>query len=541
MKLTIVLSSILLFANAAYTQKTMKLTGLKDANDNPFTYTGDVLNGKANGKGLAVYSSGDKYYGDFKNGIMNGRGIFLYTDKRAGVGSYVDGKLQGDIVYFSAEGILYVGAYDEGFNGYAKIIKNDNTFIAGYFKKGLQEGRSISTDHYGNLFTGIYENDKRSGPGLQYEPAQKLLFEGTWKDDKWDGKSATDLHSFMKNENFKGFSSDDKILVSYSDGNGNLLNDTCLLYRPKTNERFFGSFKEGYMKHGFHATADSVKYWGGWTSKGGEGYGVYCKTEKYLGAGNFTNGSLNGEAVYIDIASGIIYAGQLTAGKFTGIATRVTKDNTIITGNFITGKLEGKGSLLDSKGIRKEGIFKAGQLENLINITTANGETFSAKPQKLSDALSLLLTQYDNGFYDLQDVDVWGDDVYERFGLDDDYDLYQSFIKLPGSIDNVIWEDFDGLVQYKALMLQTSDAKEAQAKYKLICQQLLALVIPENKTGNTLKLQGEIAPFNASDDKTTSGFKVVSKSGTGYYPSISAIIQKDDLFYKVFITVGDME
>ena len=40
-------------------------------------YIGQVVNGLAEGKGIAYFNNGDKYEGDCKNGKADGRGIFI--------------------------------------------------------------------------------------------------------------------------------------------------------------------------------------------------------------------------------------------------------------------------------------------------------------------------------------------------------------------------------------------------------------------------------------------------------------------------------
>ncbi|CAN5572206.1 phosphatidylinositol-4-phosphate 5-kinase [soil metagenome] len=367
MKKLVVFLVILMPAITAFGQQTMRLDNQKDSAGNVYTYTGDVINTVPNGKGLAVYYSGDKYFGDFKNGMINGNGVFLYSDNRVAIGQYVNGKIEGEIIYFSAEGHLYMGEYRNNFTGYAKELKADNTFMAGYLVNGLHEGRSILTDQFGNLFAGFFSGDMRNGPGLQYEPKQKRLFEGIWKDNKWLRKEQTNLQSFIKDTSFKGFENGEKILASFNDGKGGLLKDTCVLYKLKTKERFFGNFKDGYMSHGFHATGDSIRYYGGWAAKGGEGKGVYCKTGRYIASGIFKNGILDGDAIFINIRDNIIYEGQISKGSFTGKATQILKNNTIESGLFKAGVLDGEGYKIYSTGEKVTGVFKAGKIDTESN------------------------------------------------------------------------------------------------------------------------------------------------------------------------------
>jgi hypothetical protein len=38
---------------------------------------GDFVNNEFNGKGVMIYSNGDRYEGDFVNNEFNGKGVFI--------------------------------------------------------------------------------------------------------------------------------------------------------------------------------------------------------------------------------------------------------------------------------------------------------------------------------------------------------------------------------------------------------------------------------------------------------------------------------
>ena len=73
-------------------------------NTSNFTYVGEILNGKFNGKGTIRFKNGDSYTGDFVNDKFNGQGKFIskvytYTYE----GGFVDGKYNGQGKLISKE------------------------------------------------------------------------------------------------------------------------------------------------------------------------------------------------------------------------------------------------------------------------------------------------------------------------------------------------------------------------------------------------------------------------------------------------------
>ena len=92
------------------------VTGLtfKDASGNDFSYTGEVIDGKPNGKGTGIYSYGT-YTGDYVDGLRQGEGKFESKD---GSNKY--------------EGTFVDDMYDEG-----RLAMTDNgDFFDGKFKDG---------------------------------------------------------------------------------------------------------------------------------------------------------------------------------------------------------------------------------------------------------------------------------------------------------------------------------------------------------------------------------------------------------------------
>lgn len=57
------------------------------------TYTGEVLRGEPEGKGILLMNNGDKYEGNFLNGIFEGRGTYTWADGRSHSGEFYKGEI----------------------------------------------------------------------------------------------------------------------------------------------------------------------------------------------------------------------------------------------------------------------------------------------------------------------------------------------------------------------------------------------------------------------------------------------------------------
>ena len=65
---------------------------------------GDWKNGKAEGKGIFYFNSGNRYEGDYKNDKKEGKGVFYYNNGDREIGDYLNGKQIGKHVKFHANG-----------------------------------------------------------------------------------------------------------------------------------------------------------------------------------------------------------------------------------------------------------------------------------------------------------------------------------------------------------------------------------------------------------------------------------------------------
>lgn len=107
--------------------------------DNEVYYVGDIKNGKANGRGVALFSSGSRYLGEWRDNTKHGIGEFHWLD-----------------------GASYEGEYE------------------------ADERSGRGTYHFpdGEVFVGEWEDDLRNGEGIFYDKEGEVITKGIWKDDE---------------------------------------------------------------------------------------------------------------------------------------------------------------------------------------------------------------------------------------------------------------------------------------------------------------------------------------------------------------------
>jgi serine/threonine-protein kinase len=87
----------------------------------PFTYTGEMENSRANGKGKAIYKNGSSYEGDFVENFIHGNGKYIFKD-----GSYFEGSISiGEDELLNGTGTYY----DEVTKKTTKGTFKDSKFI----------------------------------------------------------------------------------------------------------------------------------------------------------------------------------------------------------------------------------------------------------------------------------------------------------------------------------------------------------------------------------------------------------------------------
>jgi len=106
---------------------------------NEVYYVGDVRDGKAHGRGVALLSSGSRYIGEWRENRRHGEGTFRWSDGAFYEGSFYDDQRDGSGTY--------------------------------HFPNGEK-------------FIGDWENDLRNGQGIFYSKDGEIVAQGMWEDDE---------------------------------------------------------------------------------------------------------------------------------------------------------------------------------------------------------------------------------------------------------------------------------------------------------------------------------------------------------------------
>jgi len=85
---------------------------LKTHQGNTMHYVGEVKNGKANGKGIALLSTGSRYEGQWQNNMRHGQGTFYWPDGEYYIGEFKNDRRSGEGTYHWPDGQKFVGQWD---------------------------------------------------------------------------------------------------------------------------------------------------------------------------------------------------------------------------------------------------------------------------------------------------------------------------------------------------------------------------------------------------------------------------------------------
>jgi len=500
-------------------QTTAVLYNQKDGWGLEYTYIGEVTNGKANGMGVAKYSTGNvkRYVGNFANGFYSGKGVMLFSDGAFLAGNWSNGKLHGKGTNLTSDGALYIGDFANGVkNGQGILIYKNNSFVKGGFSNDKLSGRCINLWEKGNIISDVlYSNDARNGTGYQYEAASKTLYEGEWKEDKWVQAATASFTSFLKAESFTGESTSSHVLMGPVTPSGHL-KDTSYYYDLAKHKRYFGYYVNGYIKNGLQIRDDSTRFIGEVDDIGAKGYCYDFKFNSYYSEGYFVNDLLDGEIIDIDLAKKTVYFGHAVAGEFTGKAYFFNDKNDMYSGDYLKGRFTGQGYHLESSGRCITGSWEDGLPQKVSTVITAKGNVISGSPKTFSEAMNIVVKDYTD-YYDnisggLNDDYLSDDDWLDKLADDNSYvDFYSSLTSFPGAVKkDIIATDFDSTNFYIATFLETDNAAQAKAKYIELGKQLLACTLNNSNLSKPTKLTGTVNIPDVSKDENITRFDLVT-------------------------------
>lgn len=117
----------------------VKVLQFESSNNQKVHYLGEVENGKANGGGVGIWSTGSLYKGDWKDNRRHGKGTIESQNGERYEGNWINGKREGEGKYYWPSGEKYEGEW---------------------------------------------KDNKRHGKGILYDRDNNVQYEGMWKNDK---------------------------------------------------------------------------------------------------------------------------------------------------------------------------------------------------------------------------------------------------------------------------------------------------------------------------------------------------------------------
>jgi len=501
--LTLAAALPVMFICFAQPPGTARINNLKDAWDEPVSYVGQVKNGKPNGLGTFLYRNDYalRYVGYFVDGKPSGKGALVFKNGAFLCGDWKNGKLGGKGANLNRDGDLFVGEFVNGVkSGFGTLFYKNNGFLQGSFANDALEGRAFYVDGSGLIFNdNIYKNDKKNGPGYQYELKEKKLFKGTWSDGKWVGPSTPYYTSFLTDSRFKAEQNTNQVLMGAISNSGKL-QDTAYYRDLIKKRRYFGVFDNGRFRKGFFIREDTSIFLGSINEQGSQGPGSMLKRGKFYDEGTYLDDYLNGpQNLSIDLEKKSVYYGAAAnKGQFTGKAWFSNAKGVLYNGDYLEGKFTGTGWRLDTLGFCTGGTWEKGTLTKFGYATLPSGKAINPSPATLAESVSQLMDMFDAGYDPVQgsNMEDWSLGVFDA--------INSSYYRmLPGTRGNFIGEYSDDIFHF-CIVYQGTDSKAASAKYSALCKQLAALTITGK--GVPMKLTTEDKMVPEDEDKAVTYF-----------------------------------
>lgn len=151
------------------------------------TYTGDLVDGFAQGFGTMQWHNGNVYQGEWYNNHRHGTGTMTWADGDSYTGDWLEDRREGYGVYTWANGDRYEGSFVNGVrSGQGTLHWISGAVYVGQWLDGVRSGYGTMTYDNGNVYTGNWSNGKRNGEGsLAYINGNS--YTGEWRDDTFNG------------------------------------------------------------------------------------------------------------------------------------------------------------------------------------------------------------------------------------------------------------------------------------------------------------------------------------------------------------------
>jgi TonB family protein len=135
--------------------------------------------------GSATFNDGNRYVGEFKDGKLNGQGTYISTSGVKLVGEFKDSQLNGQGTVTHPNGEKTVGEFKDG----KRNGQGTNTFASGnkyvgQFKDDAYNGQGTFTFASGDKYVGEWKDNRHNGQGTLYGSNGLVINQGIWTDGK---------------------------------------------------------------------------------------------------------------------------------------------------------------------------------------------------------------------------------------------------------------------------------------------------------------------------------------------------------------------
>ncbi len=121
------------------------------------TYTGQILEGEAVGKGKMVWDSGVVYEGEWLSNQPHGQGTMTWNDGATYTGDFVKGIRQGKGTIRWSDGSVYVGEFENNErHGQGTLTWASGTYYTGEWQHGKQHGQGTLVFESGTVQSGTW-------------------------------------------------------------------------------------------------------------------------------------------------------------------------------------------------------------------------------------------------------------------------------------------------------------------------------------------------------------------------------------------------
>jgi len=242
-------------------------------------YSGEMVNGQLQGKGVLRWANNSIYNGSFENGLAHGRGRYVYADGSVYEGQFSKGMLSGFGKLTDSSDGVYEGEFKDDritgngrwittafeyqgeleasqFNGRGKVDYPDGSSYVGAFSLGEFHGAGVFTSSSGDTYSGQFEQGQFTGHGFYTSGTKDVQHTGGFQDWIYEGSGT---------------------------------------YTGKNGDTYIGSFIAGsFTGEGKSFKKNGAQYTGQFENWGFHGKGKYTNVEGDLYEGYFKNGYYDG-------------------------------------------------------------------------------------------------------------------------------------------------------------------------------------------------------------------------------------------------------